>query len=157
MPEIDALNVWPLISGQNNTSPRVSFPVTTQSYMKNNYKLIVGDSIPYASWAGDIYPNETSAANGATPMQDVTANCSNGCLFDVEMNDMTEHIDIANEYPNIVSEMKSEFESAKTSFYTNNDTANNACPSNVTIECACWMAKYYWNGFFGPYQNFDIE
>ncbi len=31
---IDSLNMWPLISGQNSTSPRVDIPVTNNTLIK---------------------------------------------------------------------------------------------------------------------------
>ncbi len=41
----------------------------------------------------------------------------------------------------------------KKSYYSNNDTGVNLCPSNITIPCACWMANNYYGGFFGPFQQ----
>ena len=154
LPNIDGLNVWTLVSGINNTSPRVSFAVTTQAYIKNNYKLIVGESIDYASWAGEIYPNASTPNN--TQIQDITVNCTNGCLFDV-VNDMTEHNDISNENEQIVETMMQEYNQEKESFYSNNEKGENACPKNVTTKCACWMANHYWHGFLGPYQYFSLQ
>ena len=153
LPSVDGLNVWNLVSGVNNTSPRVAFPVTIQAYIRDNYKLIVGSSIDYAGWAGEIYPNASSPHN--VQIQSIKANCTNGCLFDV-VNDMTEHHDIATENVEIVELMMQEYEDAKKSFYSNNEKGENACPSNVTIECACWMANHYWKGFLGPYQYFTL-
>ena len=149
LPEIDGVNVWPLVAGINSTSPRVGFPISSEAYMSGEYKLIVGSKIGDASWQGEMYPNASSVNN--TQMADIYADCSNGCLFNVAQ-DMTEHVDIASQNSNIVQQMKQELNNAKQSFFTNNDTGINSCPSNVTVECACWMAKYYWKEFFGPYQ-----
>ncbi|ETO29460.1 hypothetical protein RFI_07662 [Reticulomyxa filosa] len=82
-------------------------------------------------------------------------NCTKGCLFDV-VNDMTEHNDISSLYPEIVHNMSVALKQYILGFYSNDEIGENACPHNITEECACWMAHYYWNGFFGPYQFFNI-
>ena len=43
LPSIDRLNVWPLISGQNSTSPRVDIPVTKETLISGDYKILSRD------------------------------------------------------------------------------------------------------------------
>ena len=81
--------------------------------------------------------------------------CENGCLFNVN-NDITEHLNIANENTEIVKQLSNELKEAKKTFYSNNEKGENACPNNVTEPCACWMAKNYLQLYFGPYQYFAI-
>ena len=149
LPPIDGFNVWPLISGKNLTSPRTQIPISEQGLIDGDYKYLIGN-ISFASWSGSQFPNSTSIQH---TIEYTFMDCSNGCLFNV-VQDMTEHINIANEYQEIVNRMANQLTILKKSFYSNNETGINSCPSslNISMECACWMATNYWNGFFGPYQ-----
>lgn len=149
LPGIDSFNVWPLVSGSNETSPRTEFPISKEAYMSGEYKLLTGGKIDYAGWQGEIYPNASTVNN--TQISSIKQDCTNGCLYNV-VNDMTEHDDIASSNSDIVTQLTKQLKTASESFYSNNDTGVNSCPSNTSVECACWMAKYYWKEFFGPYQ-----
>ena len=150
LPPIDGFNVWPLVSGQNETSPRTQIPVYNNALIDNNYKYLVGN-ISFASWGGDKYPNASSPKH---PVQQTYMDCKKGCLFDI-VEDMTEHVNIAADNQDIVTKMANQLDELKKSFYSNNEKGMNSCPPNITVECACWMAMNYWNGFFGPYQYMD--
>ena len=43
LPPIDSLNMWPMISGQNMTSPRVDIPATYSTLISGDYKILQGD------------------------------------------------------------------------------------------------------------------
>eukprot|EP00048_Salpingoeca_helianthica_P005368 m.87064 g.87064 ORF g.87064 m.87064 type:complete len:531 (-) comp13577_c0_seq2:23-1615(-) len=94
LPPIDSLDVWPLLSGRNNTSPRTEILVREDTLVQGRYKLIVGD-ITHAGWAGPQYPNMTS--EGKEVMR-VNLTCNPGCLFDVQA-DPTEHHNLAPGQP----------------------------------------------------------
>ena len=147
LPPIDSLNVWPLISGQNMTSPRTQIAVSAKALISENLKYL-GGNMSYASWPGSKYPNASSVQS---PVKSVHMDCTKGCLFDV-VQDMTEHIDIASEHQEIVEQMAKELEQQKLSFYSNDEVGVDSCPKNISMECACWMAINHWNGYFGPYQ-----
>lgn len=59
LPPVDGMNVWPLISGQNSTSPRVDLPLSKQTLISGRYKIVTGKS-QYSVWTGPQYPNTTS-------------------------------------------------------------------------------------------------
>eukprot|EP01083_Nonionella_stella_P022659 62666_1 len=147
LPPVDGVNIWPLVSGQNVTSPRTQIAVFDNALIDGNYKYLIGN-IGFASWGGDKYPNASSVQD---PVEAVHMDCENGCLFNV-VQDTTEHFNIAQDHPDIMSKMANELQRLKQSFYTNNETGEDSCPDNIGMECACWMAMHYWNGFFGPYQ-----
>lgn len=151
LPPVDGLNMWPLISGQNSTSPRVELPISNYTYINGNYKLITNGTFPYAGWTGIQYPNSSS------PQHDpdlATLNCANGCLFDVA-NDPTEHDNIAAQNPAIVAYMQQRLNYWVSTYYNNNEQGVNSCPQDIApyTECACWMAMNRYGGFFGPYQE----
>lgn len=159
LPPIDSLNMWPLLSGENNTSPRNEIPVSPNVLLQfpaddqHIWKLIQGTVTASAGWMSPLYPNSTSPANN--PFS-VTLNCSKGpngaCLFDV-MNDPSEYTDVANQYPNIVSQMVSRLADLAKSFYSNNETGVKLCPTNVTDDCMCWLGANKYGGFLGPWEQ----
>ena len=59
LPPIDSINQWPMISGQNLTSPRDELFITEDLLIQGDWKLITGKASS-ASWAGPTYPNSSS-------------------------------------------------------------------------------------------------
>eukprot|EP01083_Nonionella_stella_P026630 73347_1 len=147
LPPIDSLNMWPLISGQNKTSPRTEIPVDEHVLIRHNYKYIFNTSVGYAGWGGPYFPNASSVGH---PIQGIMFNCSTGCLFDVE-NDMTEHHNIINQNEQIGQQMHGRLIELKRGYYTNNEPGKPNCPNNITVSCQCWTALNLYQGFFGPY------
>jgi hypothetical protein len=149
LPPPDSLNLWPALSGANLTSPRTEFAAEASVYFRGNYKLLLGD-VHYAAWTGPVFPNASSPMH---PPKGAVVNCgSNGCLFDV-VNDMTEHVDIAKQHPDIVADMINRLTASKPSFYSNNETG--VCEHNSSLPissvCACDAARVVWGGYMGPY------
>jgi len=149
LPPIDSLNMWPLISGANSTSPRTGFPVSNQTIILQNYKLIQ-NSIDFSGWTGPHFPNSSSPQHDP----DIKLHCNTGCLFDV-VADPTEHNDLAKTYPDKVKELAKLLAVAKENYYNNHERGTDACPKGVEEECACWMAVNKYGGYYGPYQNVD--
>ena len=141
--------MWPLISGQNATSPRVELPLSNNTYINGDYKLIVHGVFPSAGWTGPQYPNASSPAHDPSL---VTLDCKMGCLFNVE-NDPVESNNLAASTPSLLAYMKRRLAYWTTTYYNNDETGTNSCPASVTEQCACWMAMNHWGGFFGPYQE----
>ena len=151
MPPIDSLDLWPLLSGQNSTSPRTGFAASEGTIVSGPYKLLIG-SVGGASWTGPLFPNASSPSQDLTKY---TALCGKkGCLYDVE-NDPTEQIDISSSNPAIVAQLQGELDAARMTFYNNNETAVCAHNPNLPIHsvCACDAAKVVWGGYLGPYAN----
>ena len=149
LPNIDGYNMWDLISGINNTSPRTQIVINENVLIENEYKLIINTTLDYAGWANVIYPNSSSVVNAISK---VKLDCNKGCLFDV-VNDMTEHVDIIDNNSNIAESMDQTLNQLIKSFYSNNENGVSMCPSNINISCPCWVAQNKYNGFYGPYQQ----
>ena len=151
LPPVDSVNVWPLVSFVNTTSPRWEIPVSPNTLIQGKYKLISGPMIE-ASWSGPNYPNSTSVAHPVDPGP--TLKCPTGCLFDLEA-DLTEHEDIAGTYPDIVSTMKKRLTELAKGFYTNSDDFSNStiCPEDLGnySSCGCWAAVNVYGRYFGPW------
>ena len=146
LPPIDSMNMWPLITGENSTSPRTEYPVNDWVLIQNNYKYIVNTSLNWASWGGYLFPNSTSPDH---PIQYTMLNCSNGCSFNLE-NDMTEHVNVINENSDIAKKMNDRLEELKKGYYSNNEPGIPLCPDNINISCQCWAAFNLYDGFYGP-------
>ena len=157
LPGIEGYNMWPLISGINNTSPRVKFMIDNHTFISGNYKLIIHNAPAYAGWTGIQYPNTTSMmANHSDKMENIQLQCGTGCVFDIK-NDWTEHINLSDN-TTLLNQLINEWSEYKKDYYTNNERGENSCPKNSSnITCSCWMAANYWNGFAGPWQYFNIN
>ena len=46
LPPIDSVNVWPLVSGQNSTSPRTQIPVYNNALIDGNLPILTDGNLP---------------------------------------------------------------------------------------------------------------
>jgi arylsulfatase I/J len=150
VPPVDAVNVWPLLMGQVETSPRHEIPLSQHSLIVGDYKLIWKDQVKESGWTGSLSPNASSVPD------DTVVNCSSGCLFHVA-RDRGEHFNLASEEPQRVQVMKERLIELRKGFFENDDRGLDSCPPDIDMPCACWMAVNYYGGFFGPYQEIDID
>ena len=155
LPPVDGLNLWPLLSGATQTSPRVEVPIDihgpSQALIQGDYKLLLGQQI-ISGWEGPVYPNASSVKN--TPY--VNLACGTGCLYNV-VTDPTEQTDLASAHPDIVAAMTARLHALAPTFYSNNETGVDSplCSGKPKgMPCGCFLALpgNRWNGYFGPYQ-----
>jgi arylsulfatase A-like enzyme len=159
-PPIDALNLWPVLSGTETRSPRQEIPLSKYALIQGDYKLLWNTKrlVDQSGWTGPIYPNATSSSSDIF----VGLNCKKGCLFNVA-NDRGEHMDLAKKMPVRVQAMKKRLVELRKGFYENDDKGDDSCPNNdeegssynSTMPCACWMAINYYGGYLGPFQEVD--
>jgi arylsulfatase B len=152
LPPIDALNVWPLLSGQTDVSPRQEIPLSYHSLIQGDYKLIWQDEVQESGWTGPYYPNASSTPDDIR----LTMNCANGCLYNLA-RDRGEHEDMAKQEPVRVQAMKQRLIELRKGFYENDDKGLDSCPPDIDMPCACWMGINYYGGFLGPYQEVNIS
>ena len=148
LPPIDSVDVWPLVTGANKTSPRFELLVDANCFVQGDYKLIRGKVAP-SGWAGVVYPN---ASTHDRPI-DVPYDCgSGGCLFNV-VEDEGEHHDLAASMPDKLAALDARRQEWVKTIWQNHEKGVDACPPNTTGKCACWMAENVYAGFMGPYQE----
>ena len=135
LPPIDSLNMWPLISGQNSTSPRVDIPVTYETLISGDYKIITG-KISHAGWTGPHYPNSTNRVDAEMDCKD------SGCLYNIK-TDPNEHVNLASKMPDVLAEMRKKLSGYQGTHFE--PDRGNEWPG------ACDAALNKYNGFWGPF------
>ena len=147
LPPIDSLNVWPLLSGANDTSPRVEVPVSPSTLISWPWKLLTGEQW-WSGYAGARYPNASSLEPSRSLNQWV--DCGAGCLFNLT-DDPGEAHDLAQANPQVVAALSARLATLREGFFSNNETGVDVCPPG-TLLCGCWAAEHVWGGALGPYQ-----
>ena len=142
--------MWPLISGQNSTSPRVEIAAVVDASirkgLRNSSALIVGDwklltGVQLLSyWQGPAFPN-ASKYGVITDLKNVQL-CAPACLYNIR-SDPTEQKNVALEHLEKVKEMLARLdELKKTRFQLPADDSNDEQCFNQIVA----------NGnFFGPF------
>ena len=121
LPPVDSKDLWPLISGANDTSPHAELPVSPDVLIhfvsrNSTLKLITGVVGGNAGWMGPTYPNASSPDNDPSK---VTLDCSaSPCLFDVAA-DPGEHTDIAAQNGGVVTTMMARLVELRKDMFSN--------------------------------------
>ena len=144
--------MWPLVIGENQTSPRYEIPVDDNCLIQGEWKLLRGKVSP-AGWQGLTYPN----ASTATHEPDTVLDCGMGpgCVFNVAQ-DPGEHVDLATAHPKRAAALAARLDELRQGFWQNQEKGIDACPQHVESKCACWMAANVYDGFMGPYQEVPV-
>lgn len=152
-PPIDSLDIWPLLSGAERASPRTEIPLSKHALIQHNYKLLWNpkQDIDQSGWTGPVYPNASSSSADIF----VKIDCREGCLFDVA-KDRGEHVNLAQDMPVRVQAMKQRLLDLSEGYFENDDKGDDACPGDIDMPCACWIAINKYGGFLGPYQEVSI-
>ena len=139
LPPIDSLNMWPLISGQNSTSPRTDIPISNATLISGDYKILTGD-IKLAGWTGPVYPNNTNPQGG---VQGVEHCGETGCLYNIR-KDPEEYVNLAKSMPDVLNKMKSKL----TEYRSTRFEPDRGRPWRPE---ACNAALNKYGGFWGPF------
>lgn len=162
LPPVGSHNIWPVLSGENSTSPRdlvilsAATPLTSvregtsiaQAVIdREGYKLIIGISSD-SFFQGPFYPNSSSNVDAES---DIQLDCggespvypySGACLFNV-FDDPTEHVNLAATNPSKVSELVEKIKEL------NDNTFSPNRGSRTWLPCENSLNKY--QGFVGPF------
>ncbi|XP_065179088.1 arylsulfatase B-like [Sycon ciliatum] len=137
LPAVDGLDMWPVLSGQNMTSPRTEIPLSP-GLISGDYKILVS-KVQMAGWTGPKYPNQTRPAGGIPAV----ANCQKkNCLFNIKV-DPEERTDLAESQPAILKHMQERHEAWVATVF-NPDRGH---PSPL----ACQTAIEKYGNFWGPF------
>lgn len=149
LPPPDSKNVWPLISGENTTSPRHEVPLSLYTYqgrltgaiIVGRFKLLLGTVAP-AILPAKVYPNGTIPGPLNMDCGDVTEPGA-GCVFDV-VSDPEEQFDLAASQPDLRADLISRaLELNQTVYQT---------PRGFIPDCSSpRLEKVIESGFWAPY------
>eukprot|EP00539_Tryblionella_compressa_P011485 CAMPEP_0178809894 /NCGR_PEP_ID=MMETSP0745-20121128/18370_1 /TAXON_ID=913974 /ORGANISM="Nitzschia punctata, Strain CCMP561" /LENGTH=127 /DNA_ID=CAMNT_0020470319 /DNA_START=30 /DNA_END=413 /DNA_ORIENTATION=- len=113
--------------------------------------------------AGWTYPDYPNSKTGDGDIYNQSINCSTGCLFNL-VSDPGEHNDLAQleAQSSRVRSMKARLYELRQGFFENDDQGQDSCPhgyndNDKDLKCACWMAVNYYGGFFGPFQEVNLD
>ena len=159
LPPIDGVNLWPLLSGANSTSPRTEIWLGSNGAgdvdnsqdpilqgiidTTTGYKALWGNVIEN-TWTSAFYPNTTTSWCDTCPL-DCGSIDNIKCLFNI-LDDPTEHNNIVNDHPDIVKLMQTRFtELTRTIFAPDRGTPADAL--------ACKAGNETYDGFVGPFTD----
>ena len=135
------MNMWPLISGQNSTSPRVDIPANDNTLISGDYKIIVGLA-DQAGWTGPHYPNMTNPHGGIGAVE----YCGDtGCLYNIKQ-DPEERVNLASQMPDKLKEMRAKL--AK--YQERRFNPDRGIPWPGSCETAIDKYGGYWGPFIFP-------
>ena len=138
LPPVDSMNMWPLISGANSTSPRVDIPVSNMTLISGDYKILTG-TVDQACWTGPQSPNNTVPITKCTNV----AECGeSGCLYNIR-DDPYEYVNLASKLPDKLKEMQTKLAAYQATYFN---------PDRGTYSPdACKYAIHNYGGFWGPF------
>lgn len=138
LPPIDSINMWPLLSGETNESPREDVPVSNLTLISGDYKILTGVA-RQAGWTGPHYPNTTNPHGGISAVQQ----CGDtGCLYNI-MKDPEERENLAEKEPDILKQMQMKLAKYQATYF--NPNRGRVWPG------ACQTAVNTYAGFWGPF------
>ena len=130
LPPIDSMNMWPLISGRNSTSPRTDIPAS--------HNTLITGSLCYSIYTGPQFPNKTTTSKVIHTSYD----CGDGCLFNIK-EDPDEHDNLATKMPDTLKMMQKKLQAYQKTYF-NPDRGGN-------WPGACETALNQYGGFWGPF------
>lgn len=157
LPDVDSINVWPLLSGATHSSPRVEAPLSTGMGWKgpeigghggSGYVV----SCPSAACHKSVTPahalfklvravqNDCWRGCGA-PGKSV--NCNTGCLFNLD-DDPEERNNLAQAHPELLAALQARALEIDATAYQSRGVFSMA-------PGATNAARSKWSGFFGPW------
>ena len=116
LPPVDSVNLWPLLSGENSTSPHGEIVLGMPTIASGNsygdasigvqgviasdgYKLLIG-KVHQNVWTSPHYPNASTSWGNAQFID-----CSSGCLYNI-FEDESEHHELSALMPAKVAELR---------------------------------------------------
>jgi hypothetical protein len=144
LPPIDSLNMWPMISGANISSPRdeLVLSMSTQN-SASTYGLILGHyKLVVCAKCEGFFPG-VHIPNSTNDGRNITNSCDPGCLFDLDA-DPIEHVDLASKLPGVLTKMLARGKYWSETVYQS--------PGGSGADPAATAQAIKNGGFWGPWQ-----
>jgi len=160
LPPLDSLDMWPLITGKvehsprselaigdatNQKNPHVLSPTLVGGLIQGKYKLIVG-YLESSGWCGPTFPNSSSSWDPSATWQTCGNTTETGCLYDI-LSDPGEHVNLAQTEPDVYEKMLARMGELQKGVFS---------PDRGTMDWSvCELGKKRWGGFWGPFVDID--
>jgi arylsulfatase I/J len=163
LPDVDSIDVWPLLSGQTKVSPRhelaigdaddppnppvslggVSGNTVVGGLIRGQFKVVRGN-ISQAGWTGPVFPSKSGHYNPSSDYQYCGTTVSTGCMYDIYL-DPNEETNIVEFYPELFQQMQDRMNEIQKGVLS---------PLRGTVDpAACDAAMNSYGGFWGPWLN----
>jgi len=161
LPPIDSHNLWPLISGQTENSPRQELAIgdlgtpnlegvaetLVGGIIQGRYKVLIGE-LGQAGWSGPKFPNSTSHWDPSESFQACGRTPETGCLYDI-VQDPGEHVSLAKQKPELFKRMLASIAEMQKGVFS---------PDRGRVDpAACHHALRNYGGFWGPFVDVDAK
>jgi len=154
LPQVDSVDMWPLISGQTQTFDREELPLAggvtyerwpsrTAAFIYKDWKLIRGAMpILLSCWPGPTTPNASDSGEKCE-----TQCGQEGCLFNIN-DDPTEHFDVKDNQPEVYKDIM------ERALVWDKTQIESDIWLNTDME-AVSVAHGRWGGVWGPWMSDD--
>eukprot|EP01065_Artemidia_motanka_P026718 TRINITY_DN31978_c0_g1_i1.p1 TRINITY_DN31978_c0_g1~~TRINITY_DN31978_c0_g1_i1.p1 ORF type:complete len:539 (+),score=164.55 TRINITY_DN31978_c0_g1_i1:89-1705(+) len=155
LPPIDSVNVWPLVSGENGTSPRAEIPIgdfngtnsdaqtptLVGGLISGDFKILIGTET-MAGWPGPHFPNTSSSWNPSESREKCGTTPATGCMYNI-IEDPGEHHNLASSMGERFEQMLRRVEELQQDVYS---------PDRGVVDPkACELGTGRYGGFWGPF------
>lgn len=158
LPPVEGVDVWPLLSGANATSPRTEVvigshvgadgagagPTFVQGIITADGWKLLHSNMEMNVFTGPFYPNASTPTGGGWPNTplDCGPPTAPTCLFNV-FDDPTEHDNVAAARPDVVAALAARIAALQAGVFS---------PARGTPSpLACNASNEVWGGFVGPF------
>lgn len=161
LPPVEGVDLWPLLSGVNATSPRTEVwlghdsprngpavagsATFVQGLIRADGWKLLHDVLNQDMYQGPFYPNATTLAH---PWKNTDYDCGTSvaptCLFNV-FDDPTEHVNQAAARPDIVAEMAARIAELQKTVFSPDRGSSSPLACNVSAQTGVYK------GFIGPF------
>jgi len=144
LPPPDSLDLWPLISGANSSSPRAEVPLVDGATVQGVISGAVAAGRLYKLLVGRVQSDFRGAAvspTAATP-NSTAFDCGAGCLFEL-VDDPLEQRDVAAQNPAVVAQLTARLAAWQAGVFDPDRGAEDP-------RC-CQAVRKLYRGFLGPF------
>ena len=155
LPPLDSIDMWPVLSGNATSSPRVEIPLSASPRLKGTALIV---SCPSEHCPGShgrfklvrgtqnsFFPGPTTP-NGTAHGGQITCETKGACLFDLT-TDPIEHVDLAQHKPELLHRLKQRAAALDATVYQS--------PGGMKGDPKSKDVARLNGGFWGPWQSDD--
>ena len=146
LPPPDGLDMWPMLSGRNRTSPRTELPISSHTLTVGDWKIMTSTQryntwTPLTGWPPDF---ECRDRNSSKPLR---CSADKPCLFNVR-EDPNERVDLSRRNSTVLRRMMASLRSMQATVWHNCDPPS-VC-EQINASTYCENAHTLYGDVYGP-------